>query len=90
MADHFLFPLDAAGDWALCFDDCQWIVASARNRRAQTYWHPRAFIASEKRVLLRVAREIGIQLSPEAVANLDAMPERFLEWRDGLTIREAA
>ena len=52
-----------------------------------------SFIGSDKRVLRRVIREAGVILTPAARANLDALPEQFLDFiaaPDSFRIRIAA
>jgi len=80
--DRILFEL--APGWALGADRNQWIVMRRRKRRDQHYWHPVSFIGSTKTTLLRVLREKGIQPTPEAKIALNALPERFLDWRDSV------
>ncbi len=79
--DRILFEL--APGWALGADRNQWIVMRRRKRRDQHYWHPVSFIGSTKTTLLRVLREKGIHTSEKGQAALNALPERFLDWRDG-------
>ena len=78
--DSFLF--DLAPGWGLGYDKNQWIVLRSRNLRTQRDWKPVSFIGCEKTTLLRVLREKGVELNPEAQASLDLMPEGFLDWRD--------
>ena len=78
--DRFLF--DLAPGWALGYDKNQWIVMSRRNLRTQCGWKAVSFIGCKKPTLLRVLREKGVELYPEAQASLDLMPEGFLKWRD--------
>ena len=78
MISHPPYPL--ASNWALDYDEYQWIVLRRRNCGTQTGWKPVAFIATEKRILLRVLKNKGISLTPEAQAFLDAMPDSFQEF----------
>ena len=82
---RFLFTLDAAREWALLADGNQWMVAHARKRRAECYWHPLTFIGGRKATLLRCVRENGIAIDPCALATLQTWPDRFRDWsaRDG-------
>ena len=62
--------------WALGYDRLQWIV---RRRRGEK-WDSIAFVGSEKRVLHRALREKGAEVSPEALAALARLPDRFRDW----------
>ena len=102
MRDQFL--IDLAPGWALGFDPLQWVLMKAdkpppgaEKTPAGARLRAVAFIASTKAVLLRVAAENEIRLSPEAVEYIDAMPETFQAWyrrhkRQGASVpeREAA
>jgi hypothetical protein len=66
--------------WALGFDQYQWMVMRAKKRGDQSYWNPEAFIATTKRVLLRVLSEKTVQLTPAATAYIEGMPDKFREW----------
>ena len=78
MSDRIIIELTPG--WALGYDPLQWIVMRAKKRREESYWNPVAFIATEKRILLRVLCEKGIQPIAEASNYLDAMPDTFREW----------
>ena len=78
--DRFLFGL--APGWALGYDNNQWIVLRSRNLRTQRGWKAVSFIGLKKSTLLRVLREKGVELYPEAQASLDLTPDTFLKWRD--------
>ncbi len=88
-----LFSLDAAGRWRLAYDDLQWIVQhktqAARPGNSHgirdSGWRGTDYVGLEKRALCRCIRERGINLTPEAAARLDAMPEKF---RDFLAERD--
>lgn len=85
--------LHLAEGWALGFDNSQWIILRARNLRIQGHWKPVGYVGSEKRILRRVLREIGVQPKAEAAAYLDAMPETFRDWlrrQNELSTRGAA
>jgi len=56
-------------------------------------WRGISFIGSEKRVLRRCIREAGVILTAAAEAQLDQLPEQFLDFianPDSYTIRAAA
>lgn len=85
MADKILFHL--GGLWWLCCDSCQWILARApkqplegKKTVAGARLRPRAFIASGKATLLRVANEKEIPLTAEAKAEIDGFPDTFRSW----------
>ena len=82
MADIALFELDADGRWRLAFDDLQWVLQARRGKpgKKSSGYVGVSFIATEKRILLRVLREKGIDLTPEARARIDAMPPTFKAW----------
>jgi len=89
MTDRYLFNL--TDGWAVGFDPLQWMLMRARSRRGEREWHPVAFIATEKRILLRTMLEKGITPTAAAQAKLDAMPERFRDWLAiGDELKEAA
>lgn len=69
--------------WAILADDCQWIVATARQRRAQRYWHPLRYIATTKAVLERNVRETGAIVDDTGRLALAGLPDTFRQWRDG-------
>ncbi len=90
MADKPLFNLDAEGRWRLAYDSQQWVVqrrvGKARRRGSdsaamrRTGWKGVSFIGGTKTTLRRVLGEKGVVLTPEAVARLDALPERFMDF----------
>ena len=92
MADRFIFKL--AEGWALGADDKQWMLLRARKRHAETVWQPVAFIASKKTNLLLCMAEKDIQITDDAQAQLDELPERFLDFwpkiQNTATVRSAA
>jgi len=89
MTDRHLF--DLVDGWALGFDDRQWMLMRARSRRGEREWHPVAFIATEKRILLRTMLENGVTPTAAAQARLDALPDRFRDWLAiGDELKEAA
>ena len=67
-----------ANRWRLCGDNSQWRL----EHFVAPKWRPVAFVASEKAVLMRLLREKGVDLSPEAIRALDCLPDRFRDWRD--------
>tara|TARA_R110002167_G_scaffold365406_1_gene589925 strand:+ start:2083 stop:2367 length:285 start_codon:yes stop_codon:yes gene_type:complete len=77
--DHLALKL--SDGWAILADQNQWIIARARLRRDESYWQPMWFIGSNKRTLLRVLAEKGVQIDSEALATINTWPERFLDWR---------
>ena len=87
MTDRVLF--DLADGWALGADASQWTLLRARNRQDEAYYQAVSFIGSTKSVLSRILRENGVQPTPDAQAKLDALPERFLDWR-AAPMRKAA
>ncbi|MBT5108268.1 MAG: hypothetical protein HOM25_06280 [Rhodospirillaceae bacterium] len=44
-------------------------------------WRPVAFIATTKAILRRYTRKNGVQPTSDAEAKLDALPERFADYR---------
>lgn len=85
MRDQFL--IDLAPGWALGFDNLQWVLGKTVKTPLQAVktalgvqLRPLAFIGSTKAVFLRVASENEIQLSPEAVEYIEAMPDTFRVW----------
>ena len=79
MTDRFLF--DLAPGWKLGADANQWMLMRGRKRHAEVTWQPVAYIGSTTSVLWRCMREKGIGPTLEAQAKLNALPERFLDWR---------
>ena len=63
-------------NWALAYDKNQWIVQHYMRPK----WRSIAFVGSNKGVLMRVLKEKGAKVAPEARAALDALPETFREW----------
>ena len=88
MADQPLFHL--GGAWWLCHDRLQWMLSKAFVSSKQPQeavlstaterLRPRAFIASGKDTLLRVATEKELPLTAEARAKIDAFPDTFRQW----------
>lgn len=79
MTDRVLF--DLADGWTLGADSNQWTLLRRRKRQDEAYWNPVAFVGSNTRIVRRILRENGVQPNPEARAKLDALPERFLDYR---------
>ena len=72
-------------NWALAYDNGQWIMQRARrNRNAEDglEWRAVAFVASDKGVLHRVLREKGAVIDSEGLEALRRLPGTFREWRD--------
>ena len=92
MADRFIFQL--AEGWALGVDDNQWMLLRGRKRHAETVWQPVAFMASTKTNLLLCMAEKDIQITDDAQAQLDNLPECFLDFwpkiQNTATVRSAA
>ncbi|HAD86497.1 MAG TPA: hypothetical protein DCG48_03960 [Rhodospirillaceae bacterium] len=76
--------------WEIHFDPCQWMICKARNLRSQRKWQPLAYIGGRKASLLRVLAEMDAEITPEAMAILNAWPKRFRDWRAALLSREPA
>ena len=89
MADHQFLAL--SDGWALAADEQQWILQRFKGiygcgpQAGQEKWASVAFVGSTKTTLLRVIREKEIKLTDEAIAALDAMPDRFLDWKASRT-----
>lgn len=75
-------PLHLAPGWTLGADLNQWILLRRRKRQDETYDQAMSFIGSTKSVLCRILQENSIQPTAEAQIILNAMPERFLDWRN--------
>ncbi len=88
MADNPLFTLDAEARWRLAYDRNQWIVqrrdgpprASEAPAGRNSGYRAVSFVGNSKRVLRRVLGENDVVLTPEAQAQLDALPEQFLDF----------
>ena len=78
MSDQFL--IDLAPGWALGFDQKQWIIYRVYFKRDTARLLPVSFIASTRAVLRRCIQECEIELTPEAVEYIDAMPDTFRAW----------
>ncbi len=86
MADCLFLRL--SDGWALAYDANQWII----QKRTGTRWRSISFIASKKHILWRCLEEKGAEITPEAKAALDALPDSFKEFidqRDRLEIATA-
>ncbi len=76
MSERNLISL--APGWALGADNRQWILYQVgADRRV---W-PIHFIATHKRIVERLIREEGIDLTPEGRAAIDALPDHFKKSR---------
>ncbi len=93
MSDTHLFFLDADQKWDLAYDRNQWMIRRNKGvRKAQNgareaghsaiKWEPRRFIGSEKTGLLTFILGNDIELTEEAKAKLNALPDRFLDWHE--------
>ena len=71
MSDRTLISL--APGWVLGADNRQWIMYQVSAARV---W-PIHFIATHKRIIERLIREEGIDLTPEGRAAIDALPDQF-------------
>ena len=71
MSERALISL--AQGWALGADSRQWILYQVS---AACIW-PIHFIATHQRIIERLIREEGIDLSPEGRAAIDALPDHF-------------
>ena len=80
MADIPLFLLNEKGTRRLAYDSLQWVVQKRAGPTVNPNWHGIAFVATEKRILLEVIREKGVDLTAEARARIDAMPSTFKAW----------
>ena len=88
MTDKPLFTLDAKARWRLAYDRQQWIiqrrVGSPRRSDSgvmlKSGWQAVSFIGSTKRTLYRCLREHGVELTAEAQAQLDTLPEQFMDF----------
>ena len=76
--------------WMLGYDARQWVVMKAEKngpgddlRSPAIRWRAVSFIASTKKVLLRVLGERGVKPTPEAQAVLDDLPLTFKQWIKG-------
>ncbi len=70
-------------NWALAYDENQWIVQRARrnrNKEGGLDWRAVAFVASDKGVLQRVLREKGAVIDSEGLEALRRLPGTFREW----------
>ncbi len=68
--------------WALGYDQNQWIVMRPKSDKSKPGqgWRAIAFVASTRAVLMRVLREKGAEIAPDARVAVDSLPETFLEW----------
>ena len=70
-------------NWALAYDNAQWIVQRARrnrNKEGGLEWRAVAFVATDKGVLHRVLQEKGAVIDSEGHAALRRLPGTFREW----------
>ncbi len=90
MTDKPLFNLDAKGRWRLAYDRQQWVIQHRTKKARVSHtecgsirdsgWRAVSFIGGKKATLVRVLGEKGVVLTPEAVARLDALPERCMDF----------
>ncbi len=87
MTDRVFLRLSES--WALGFDRNQWVVMRAKSDRSkpEQRWRAIAFVGSTRAVLMRVLRETGAEIAPDARVAVDSLPETFLEW---LAMRDRA
>mgnify|MGYP003990769153 FL=1 len=78
MTDHTIILLNKK--WSLRYDRLQWKICKSKKRKDGAYWHAVSFIATEKWILERNLRDLGIQIDLEAQAYIDAMPDTFTKW----------
>jgi hypothetical protein len=78
MTDRMIILLNE--NWSLGYDKHQWMIRKLKKRGDETYWHAVSFIGTEKWILERNLREEGVEVSTEAQAYLDAMPDNFKQW----------
>ncbi len=93
MADQPLFTLDTEGRWRLAYDRQQWVIQRrAKKARvshseggsiADSGWRGVSYVGGKKATLLRLFREKGVVLTPEAQARFDALPESFMDFIAG-------
>ena len=81
MTDRILIEL--TNDWALGADSQQWIIirVTEPEKRTRAY-RPIAFIGCTKSALIRSMQRKNIEPTTEALAKINAWPEKFLDWRD--------
>lgn len=90
MTDRLLFTFN--DKWALGYDSQQWMImrrVRRRNPRGRSNWNPVRFIGSYKRILLLTMREKGIEPTPSAQRELDALPDSFRAWFKRFSEKEA-
>jgi len=73
-------PTQISSGWSLGWDKSQWMLMRGRKRHAETHWHPVAYIASEKRILLRCMAENGCTPDADGLAFLQTLPDTFQEF----------
>lgn len=77
----FPFQLDAEDKWYLGADSLQWIIYRKRISKGKEMMVGRCFPCSKK-LIYRTCREDGIELTDEAKAKLDSLPEMFLDFHE--------
>ncbi len=78
-----LIALDAEGRFRLACDSLQWIIQSRKGE----IWAGQRFLTTRK-VLLRDLQELGCELTVEACAAVESLPERFDDWLEGVQAAE--
>ena len=70
-------------EWALGYDQNQWILLRSKSDKSKSgqSWRAIAFVGSTRAVLVRVLRELGAEVTPEALVAVDSLPETFWEWQ---------
>ena len=80
--------LEFGAGWALAADKNQWILCRRRMRQGTATWQPVAYVASDKRMLMRVMLRKGMAPSPDAQAAVhaffDSPPHTFREWVEAI------
>lgn len=90
MTDRVFLRLSVG--WALGYDRNQWIVMQAKSDKSKPGqgWRATAFVGSTRAVLMRILREKGAEIAPDARVAVDSLPETFLEWLAAHNRAEAA
>ncbi len=77
MTDRTLFILDAERRYRLAYDRRQWIIPMRRGKNWDAIW----FIGDKKTNLKLGFHRFGIELTSDARAHLDRLPESFPRFR---------
>ena len=76
--------LQLSDNWRLASDPLQWVVqrrGSFDVKRGERRWNAVSFVATRRDILFRVLRELEAEVSPDAQAALDDLPQTFREWQ---------